>query len=102
MQTRVRALVLVRYNAIAAGMIGQGVADRDRLAVRDGAIFRSNFNAICPVQSRAQKYSAFHPTQISGYLRAVPSRQEGRIAIVTNARRDAVDARASARKVVAG
>src|SRR4051812_22141007 len=32
----------------------------------------------------------------------VPSRQEGRIAIVTNARRDVVDAAASARKVDAG
>src|SRR6266536_2004633 len=34
--------------------------------------------------------------------RPVLSRQEGRIAIVTNAGRDAVDAAASARKVVAG
>jgi hypothetical protein len=33
-----------------------------------------------PVQSFAQKYSASHQTQISGYLRAVPTRQEGRIA----------------------
>jgi len=33
-----------------------------------------------PVQSLAQKYSAFHCTQISGYFPAVPSRQEGRIA----------------------
>ena len=32
----------------------------------------------------------------------VPARQEGRIAIVTNARRDVVDAAASARKVDAG
>jgi hypothetical protein len=29
------------------------VADRGRLGVRDGAIFRSKFNVICPVQSRA-------------------------------------------------
>jgi len=33
-----------------------------------------------PVQSLAQKYSAFIQTQISGYFPAVPSRQEGRIA----------------------
>ena len=66
-----------------------------KLGLRDGTIFRSNSNVICPVQSHAQKYSAFHPTQISGYFRAVPSRQEGRIAIVTNARRDVVDAAAS-------
>jgi hypothetical protein len=55
----------------------------------------SRFKVIWVVQSRSQKYSAFHLTQISGYFRAVPPRQEGRIAIVTNARRDAVDAAAS-------
>src|SRR3954464_2911026 len=40
----------------------------------------NNFRLIWVIQSPAQKYSAFHPTQISGYFRAVPSRQEGRIA----------------------
>jgi hypothetical protein len=50
------------------------------LGARDGAIFRNNFKLICPVQPRAQKYSAFHLTQISGFFCAVPSRQEGRIA----------------------
>jgi hypothetical protein len=37
-------------------------------------------NHLKPVQPLAQKYSAFHPTQISGYFHAVPTRQEGRIA----------------------
>ena len=69
MQTRVR-LVLVRYNALAAGTSAYGVPDGDRLGLRDGAIFRSKFNVICPVQSRAQKYSAFLTPQISGYFRA--------------------------------
>src|SRR6185312_2744394 len=45
---------------------------------------------------------ASHRPQISGLRAAVPFRQEGRIAIVTNAGRDVVDARASAREGVAG
>ena len=62
----------------------------------------NRFNLIWVVQSSSQIYSASPSPQISGYFRAVSSRQEGRIAIVTNARRDAVDAAALARKVVAG
>jgi hypothetical protein len=42
-----------------------------------------------------QKYFASLPTQISSLIRTVPFRQEGRFAIVTNAGRDAVDAKAS-------
>jgi hypothetical protein len=45
---------------------------------------------------------ASHRPQISGLRSPVPFRQEGRIAIVTNAGRDVVDARASARQGVAG
>src|SRR6185437_6305722 len=45
---------------------------------------------------------ASHRPQISGLRSAVPFRQEGRIAIVTNAGWDVVDARASARQGVAG
>ncbi len=41
---------------------------------------------------------ASHRPQISGLRSPVPFRQEGRIAIVTNAGRDVVDARASARQ----
>src|SRR5438067_5432469 len=62
----------------------------------------SRFNLIWVVQLPSQIYTSSLSPQISGYFRAVPSRQEGRIAIVTNARRDVVDARASARKLVAG
>jgi hypothetical protein len=62
----------------------------------------NRFNLIWVVQPALQKFPASHCPQISGYFRAVPSRQEGRIAIVTNARRDVVDAAASARKVDAG
>jgi hypothetical protein len=40
----------------------------------------NNFRLIWVIQSSAKKYSAFHQTQISGYFRAVSSRQEGRIA----------------------
>src|SRR6185437_6929825 len=44
----------------------------------------------------------FTPTPNQWLKVAVPFRQEGRIAIVTNAGRDVVDARASARMAVAG
>src|SRR5258708_6675153 len=44
------------------------------------------------VKPRLQKYFCFLPTQISSLIRTVSFRQEGRIAIVTNAGRDAVDA----------
>ena len=40
----------------------------------------NNFRPIWVIQPPAQKYSALHRPQISGYFRAVPSRQEGRIA----------------------
>ena len=53
----------------------------------------NSFNLIWVVQSLRQKLLASSSPQISGFLRAVPSRQERRIAIVTNARRDVMDAR---------
>ena len=59
----------------------------------------NSFNLIWVVQLSRQKYSASPFPQISGYFSAVPSRQEGRIAIVTNARRDVVDAVASRAKI---
>ena len=46
---------------------------------------------ICPVQSHLQKYSFRRFTQIKTITRPVPSHR-GRLAIVTNAGRDAVDA----------
>jgi hypothetical protein len=48
---------------------------------------------ICPVQSSREKYSASRQTQITTTTAAIPSRQEGRIAIVTSAGRDAMDAK---------
>src|SRR5437868_13966781 len=44
------------------------------------------------VKPRLQKYFCFLPTQISSLIRTVSFHTEGRIAIVTNAGRDAVDA----------
>jgi hypothetical protein len=52
-------------------------------------------NVIWPVQSHLQKYSASRFTQISSLIRAVPSHSEGRLAIVMDAGRDAVDVAAS-------
>jgi hypothetical protein len=72
------------------------------ISLRASGDLLNNFRLIWVIQPPEQKYSAFPHPQISGFFRTVPSRQEGRIAIVTNARRDAVDARASARKVAAG
>jgi hypothetical protein len=48
-----------------------------------------------PVQPPSQKYSAFPKTQITPITSAVSTHQKGRIAIVTDAGRDAVDAAAS-------
>src|SRR5207248_7129565 len=70
--------------------------------LREKSNLLNGFNLIWVVQLSPQTYTSSLSPQISGYFRAVPSRQEGRIAIVTNARRDAVDAAASARKVDAG
>jgi hypothetical protein len=56
-----------------------------------GAILWRRINVIPPVQSPSQKHSCSHPTQITGLF--LPSRPTGgRLAIVTNAGRDAVDA----------
>jgi hypothetical protein len=77
-------------------------SERLPVSLRANGILLNNFRPIWVIQPSAQKYSAFLPSQISGFFCAVPSRQEGRIAIVTNARRDVVDAAASARKVDAG
>jgi hypothetical protein len=54
--------------------------------------FLRGINPILPVHSRLQKYSSSRPTQITSLITAVPSHFEGRLAIVTDAGRDAVDA----------
>ena len=76
-------------------------------AVPDGQI--SSRAVHLRVQPRSQKYSAFRMTQISGYLGASRSDKRGGSRVVTNAERDAVDARASgvqddrrARQLVSG
>jgi hypothetical protein len=63
---------------------------------------RSDFNVIWVVQSPRKKYFAGPVGQISATSSPVLSRQEGRIAIVTNAGGDVVDAAASARKCSQG
>ena len=49
-------------------------------------------NLIWPVQSHLQKQFGIRFAQITLRTRAVSSHQEGRLAIVTNAGRDAMDA----------
>jgi hypothetical protein len=46
--------------------------------------FSCRIKLICPVQSSPQKDSRFQPTQITSISPAIPSRFEGRIAIVTD------------------
>jgi hypothetical protein len=46
--------------------------------------FSCRIKLICPVQSSPQKDSRFHLTQITSISNAIPSRFEGRIAIVTD------------------
>jgi hypothetical protein len=73
-------------------------SNRIEKAVRVKRKLLKRFNLIWVVQSPLAKYFAFPSPQINGYSRAVSSRQEGRIARRHDARRDAVDATASARK----
>ena len=60
-----------------------------RTCVPDGQI--SGSVLIQPVQSHSKKYCSSRFTQIKSIILAIPSRSEGRFAIVTNAGRDAVD-----------
>jgi hypothetical protein len=63
-------------------------------AVRLMANFLNQIKLMLPVQSHLQKHFPSPPTQITSISLAVPSHSEGRIAIVTDAGRDAVDAAA--------
>jgi hypothetical protein len=54
------------------------------------------FKLIWPVQSAPEKYSGFHPTQISGLSRPFRS-EEGRWPSSRTLERDAVDAATSSR-----
>jgi hypothetical protein len=54
--------------------------ERLLISLRANGDLLNNFRLIWVIQPPEQKYSAFHPIQISGYFRAVPSLQEGRIA----------------------
>jgi hypothetical protein len=63
-------------------------------SLRGRANFLNQFNMICLVQSYLQKCSASPQTQITSISPAVRSHREGRIAIVTDAGLDAVDAAA--------
>jgi hypothetical protein len=61
------------------------------MRLREKRNFLKHFKLIWVVQSPSQKYSpfSFHPNQLHVHRRLVPP--EGRLAIVTNAGRDAVD-----------
>jgi hypothetical protein len=80
--------------AVLAGFIAAGQR-HGQIGLCEKSNLLNGFNLIWVVQLSAQKYTCSPSPQISGYFRGVPSRQEGRIAIVTNARRDVVDAAAS-------
>ena len=78
------------------------MSDRGGEAVREKSNLLNRFNLIWVVQLSLQKYTSSLSSPNQCFFRAVPPRQEGRIAVVTNARRDAVDARASAHKMPQG
>jgi hypothetical protein len=61
-------------------------------AMRVKTDFPNRIRAMTLVQSLVQKYSDLQKTQISCTSLVVPSHSEGRLAIVTDAGRDAVDA----------
>jgi hypothetical protein len=71
---------------IESFLIGEG------FDVRRKSDLSWRIKVICPVQSCCKKYSASPPTQITSRTAAVLSHSEGRLAIVTNAGQDAVDA----------
>jgi hypothetical protein len=54
--------------------------ERFKMSLRGNRDFLNRFKLIWVVQSLLQRYIAFHRPQISGYFRAVSTRQEGRIA----------------------
>jgi hypothetical protein len=64
--------------------------------MRDCANYLNAIKLICPVQPSLQKYTSSLRPQISPTTSPVPARQEGRIAIVTDVGRNAVDAAAPA------
>ena len=64
--------------------------------MRDETNFLNPIKVICPVQRPLQKYTSSRFPQISPTTPPVPARQEGRIAIVTDVGRNAVDAAAPA------
>jgi hypothetical protein len=74
--------------------------DVRKLARRGGDKFPFDFNLIPPVQSSSQKYFCSLLTQITSTSTAVPPSPEGRIAIVTDVGRDAVDARSALTKAL--
>jgi hypothetical protein len=76
--------------------------NRTEKAVRVKRKLLKRFNLIWVVQSLLAQIFRFPFTRNQWLFRAVSTRQEGRIAIVTDAGRDVVDATASALKMVAG
>ncbi|WP_156795685.1 hypothetical protein [Bradyrhizobium icense] len=71
------------------------------LGLRAQANLLNQIKLMLPVQSYPKKYSAFRHRPNHRYHFAHPPRQEGRIAIVTDAGLDAVDAAASGAIVIA-
>jgi hypothetical protein len=76
--------------------------NRTEKTMRAKSNLLKRFNLIWVVQSPLAKIFRFPCTPNQWFFRAVSTRQEGRIAIVTDAGRDVVDATASARMMVAG
>jgi hypothetical protein len=95
-----RFILLLSADAYAMQLCKQGLKafagmtmESNKLSPGYGAILLKRINVIWAVQPHSQKYFRSRLTQITSQL--PPSRPiEGRIAIVTDAGRDAVDAAA--------
>jgi hypothetical protein len=79
---------------------GTPALERPLVSLRVHGALLNNFRLIWVIQSPAQKYSAFHRPQISGYFPLSRPDKRGGSRVVTNAGRDAVDAAASGAKRV--
>ena len=79
--THVHTPCLTNYY-LAVCLVSRHAPPSERLPIslRANGNLLNNFRLIWVIQPPAQKYFAFPHPQISGYFRAVPSRQEGRIA----------------------
>jgi hypothetical protein len=75
------------FEKMPPGLRGRTPLERQPVSLRANGNLLNNFRPIW-VKNAQRRNISVSLTQTSGYFRGVPLRQEGRIAIVTNTRRD--------------